>query len=68
MKLVQNGFIPLMNEGRILFFISDKTDRTGRAGESPVSFTYAYDTLPDPSAPVREIDDSDFVVPDLMEF
>jgi|GEM_PF-2690639 len=54
MKLVQNGFIPLMNEGRILFFISDKADRTGRAGESPVSFTFAYDVLPDPSAPARE--------------
>ena len=54
MKLVQNGFIPLMNEGRILFFISDKANKTGRAGESPVSFTFAYDVLPDPSAPVRE--------------
>ncbi|MFT6235014.1 MAG: hypothetical protein ACJAU9_000083 [Lentimonas sp.] len=53
MKLVQNGFIPLINEGRILFFISDKVNKTGRGGESPVSFTFAYDVLPDPSAPVR---------------
>ena len=66
MKLVQNGFIPLMNEGRILFFISDKADKTGRAGESPVSFTYAYDVLPDPSAPARNLDDSDVPMPDML--
>ena len=67
MKLVQNGFIPLMNEGRILFFISDKAEKTGRAGESPVSFTYAYDVLPDPSAPVRDpIEPMD--LKDLLQF
>jgi hypothetical protein len=67
MKLVQNGFIPLMNEGRILFFISDKANRTGRAGESPVSFTFAYDVLPDPSAPVRTIEEPDISMRDILQ-
>jgi hypothetical protein len=49
MRLVQNGFVPLINEGRVLFFISEKNVSSDRPKRSPVEFTYAYDIMPDPN-------------------
>jgi len=48
MRLVQNGFVPLINEGRVLFFISEKDVSSDRPTRNPVEFTYAYDIMPNP--------------------
>lgn len=50
MRLVQNGFVPLVHNGRVLFFIRENTAKSNRQTRDPVSFTYAYDVMSDRSA------------------
>lgn len=45
MRLVQNGFVPLVNNGRVLFFIRENTAKSNRQSRDPVTFTYAYDVM-----------------------
>lgn len=49
MRLVQNSTVPLMNDGRVLFFISETENDPNRKSRYPVTFTYAYDVMPDPN-------------------
>lgn len=49
MRLVQNSHVPLMNDGRVLFFISETENDPNRKSRYPVTFTYAYDVMPDPN-------------------
>ena len=49
MRLVQNSHVPLMNDGRVLFFISEPENDPNRKSRYPVTFTYAYDVMPDPN-------------------
>lgn len=48
MRLVQNSNVPLINDGRVLFFISETETDPNRKSRYPVTFTYAYDVMPDP--------------------
>lgn len=45
LRLVQNSHVPLMNQGRVLFFISKTASDSKRKARYPVSFTYAYDSM-----------------------
>jgi len=45
MRLVQNGFVPVVNNGRVLFFIRENTAKSNRQTRDPVTFTYAYDVM-----------------------
>lgn len=61
MRLVQNSHVPLINDGRVLFFIRETKPVPNRNLRYPVSFIYAYDMMPDPNlAPpdltIEEID------------
>ena len=48
MRIVQNSNVPLINDGRVLFFISETETDPNRKSRYPVTFTYAYDVMPDP--------------------
>jgi hypothetical protein len=43
MRIVQNGFVPLVHNGRVLFFIRENTVQSNRESRYPVSFSYAFD-------------------------
>lgn len=59
LRLVQNGFIPIQDKGRVLFFITRKALEEGASSRRSVKFTYAYDVMPDPDrAPPPEIDEA----------
>lgn len=45
MRLVQNGYVPVVNNGRVLFFIRENTAKSNRQTRDPVTFTYAYDVM-----------------------
>ena len=58
MRLVQNSFVPLVHNGRVLFFIRDNPANLERQTPDPVIFTYAYDVMSDRSAPPSRDSDS----------
>lgn len=45
MRLVQNGYVPIVNDGRVLFFIRENTAKSNQQSREPVTFSYAYDVM-----------------------